>query len=293
MADQKAPTCLVCGSQAEFYCRKGGASYYRSRECGLIFQDPLPSPEEMISHADEEYGSGVYKEYVDAKDLKYATFEARLPIVRGALGNGAPKVLDVGCGCGYFIDVALEHEIDAQGVEFSAEAISAASPRARPRIIQGNVNALDMGTMGRFDGVTAFDIIEHTEDPVAFLEAIAGVLKPGGALILTTPDTGHFLRSLMRSRWPMLQPLQHTFLFSRRALHRALRAAGFSTISMRRAKKVMTLDYLMGQIRIHNPGIAGVYESTSKLIPSRLRGKRFSVDIGEIMAVAALPGRPS
>ena len=91
----------------------------------------------------------------------------------------------------------------------------------------------------------------------------------------------------------MLQPLQHTFLFSRRALHMALRTAGFSTITMTKAKKVMTLDYLMGQIRGHNPGIASFYHSTSKLLPSRLGATRFSVNIGEIMAVATLPGPSS
>lgn len=91
----------------------------------------------------------------------------------------------------------------------------------------------------------------------------------------------------------MLQPLQHTFLFSRRALDMALRAAGFSTISMTKATKVMTLDYLMGHIRIHNPGIVRIYESTSRLIPSRLATKRFSVNIGEIMAVATLSERLS
>ena len=86
----------------------------------------------------------------------------------------------------------------------------------------------------------------------------------------------------------MLQPLQHTFLFSRRALQRALLQAGFSTVTMSTAKKTMTLDYLMGQIRIHNPAITRIYDSIANLIPARLRTRQFSVNIGEIMAVARL-----
>ena len=86
----------------------------------------------------------------------------------------------------------------------------------------------------------------------------------------------------------MLQPLQHTFLFSRRALDKALLQAGFSTVSMTAAKATLTLDYLMGQIRIHNPGITRIYDSIAKLIPARLRTKQFSVNLGEILAVATL-----
>jgi 2-polyprenyl-3-methyl-5-hydroxy-6-metoxy-1,4-benzoquinol methylase len=244
----------------------------------------------MITYADEEYSSGLYKKYIEAKNLKYDTFRSRLPKIQAALPNGGKngKLLDVGCSCGYFIDVALETGFDAYGIEFSSVAIGMASPAARPRIIQGNVNTLDSAHTA-FDVITAFDIIEHTDNPLDFLQNLKSILKPTGIMVLTTPDTGHFLRPLMGSRWPMLQPLQHTFLFSKASLSRALQLAGFIDIEITTAHKVLTLDYLIKQLKIHNPLIYRSYGLISPLIPKIFREKAMHVNIGEIFAIARRP----
>ena len=97
-------------------------------------------------------------------------------------------------------------------------AISQARPDVQDRITCGDVNSLLATDHRRFDVVTAFEIIEHTLDPAAFLDDIGRVLTPDGLLVLSTPDTGHWLRPVMRARWPMLQPNQHTFLFSQPAI---------------------------------------------------------------------------
>src|SRR5438876_9363 len=81
---------------------------------------------------------------------------------------------------------------------------------ARPRILEGNVDELDLTTLGAFDVVTAFDIVEHSLEPLKFLARLHDLLRVGGWLALTTPDAGHGLRYVMGKRWPMLQPLQHT-----------------------------------------------------------------------------------
>ena len=103
-------------------------------------------------------------------------------------------------------------------MEFSPNAIAAARPDIRSRIFEGSLENLPDD--GLFDVVSAFDLIEHVPDPRAFLRGCASQLKPGGVMLISTPDTGHFLRHLMRSRWPMLQPMQHLHLFSRQALER-------------------------------------------------------------------------
>lgn len=283
--------CPVCGEIATSYCQKDSATYYRSPKCGLIFQSPLPTTHDMITYAQEEYTSGVYKEYVQARDLKYATFRYRLPKIQALLLNNGKngKLLDVGCSCGYFIDVALEAGFDAYGIEFSSEAISAASPTAKVRITQGNINTLSCDQTTTFDVVTAFDIIEHTDDPIGFLQNLKSMLNPGSVVVLTTPDTGHFLRPLMRSRWPMLQPLQHTFLFSKTSLGCALDAAGFIDIETTTARKVLTIHYLLKQVRIYNPTLYQLYRLLLPSIPATLHEKPISLNIGEIFATGRRP----
>ena len=156
----------------------------------------------------------------------------------------------------------------------------------RPRITIGDVNLLRERGDEQFDAVVAFDIIEHTQNPLKFLEEIRHILRPRGWLMLATPDTDHFLRYLMRSRWPMLQPMQHTYLFSKRAMRYALEKSGYENIGIRQADKSLTLDYLIDQVRVHNPLISRTYKTASKLLPRPVRQGTFAVSIGEMLAYA-------
>src|SRR5689334_24636414 len=100
--------CPICTEEAVLYCSKDRANYFRCDSCGTIFQDPLPTLQEMMDYANAEYSNGLYKEYLEANDLKYATFEYRLNKVVEAFKRQnpsvtAPRILDVGCSNGRFI----------------------------------------------------------------------------------------------------------------------------------------------------------------------------------------------
>jgi 2-polyprenyl-3-methyl-5-hydroxy-6-metoxy-1,4-benzoquinol methylase len=236
----------------------------------------------MAAWADAEYTSGAYHDYVAARPMKIRHFEQRLDDVGELVSSG--RLLDVGCSCGYFLEVAAARGFDVHGVEFSRSAIAAAAPHVRPHIFEGTLD--DMPDKGLFDVVSAFDLIEHVHDPRAFLRRCAGLLKPGGVLLISTPDTGHFLRFLMRSRWPMLQPMQHLSLFSRRALATALRDEGFEKVSIRTGYKTLSVDYLINQIRALNPVLARILDTATRAVPSDVLHKYRRVNIGEILAMA-------
>jgi 2-polyprenyl-3-methyl-5-hydroxy-6-metoxy-1,4-benzoquinol methylase len=230
----------------------------------------------------------VYRDYVAARELKHEHFRHRL-LEFGGRFPPPGRLLDLGCSCGYFLDVALERGYDAYGVEFSEEAIAAAQPGTRERIRRGNVNEAEHDHPARYDVVCAFDIIEHVEDPVTFLEEIADALVPGGGVVLSTPDTGHVLRYVMGKRWPMLQPMQHTTLMSRLGLRIALERAGFHEAVVTTARKTLTLEYLVEQVRDHNPALHAAYALTRRMVPGAVRTYPLRINIGEQMAVAVKP----
>ena len=116
------PTCVICGNRADDYCTKDSASYLICRGCGLIFQHPLPTRESMVAWADTEYASGAYRDYVESRPMKIRHFEDRLNDLGDTVKPG--RLLDVGCSCGYFLEVAAGRGFDVYGVEFSSNAIA-------------------------------------------------------------------------------------------------------------------------------------------------------------------------
>lgn len=282
--------CPICGNKSKIYYKFNTASYFKCDFCTSIFQHPLPNINDLNKYADNEYSDGLYNQYVQAAKLKKATFEERVKNIIKVINKkrhlDKQKLLDLGCSCGYFIEAALEKKINSYGVEFSKVAINLAPKKIRSRIIHGDVNKLDKILKSKYNIITAFDILEHTLDPLVFVTNAKQYLKEGGLLVISTPDTGHYLRPLMGKKWPMLQPHQHTFLFSRHGLQILLKKAGYKSIKFTPAKKQITLNYIMGQIRIFLPGLYNFYTKISPIIPNAIKDKSISVNISELMVFA-------
>ncbi len=247
----------------------------------------MPTLEQMRDYVNAQYASGVYADYVNAAALKSLTFSRRAAKIRASSGTG--RLLDVGASCGYFIDEAIKAGFDAYGLELSAEAIASAPAHLRERLTLGDVNALTARGEAPYAVVTAFDIIEHTFDPIGFLQSLRSVAAPEATVVVTTPDTGHFLRYLLRSKWPMLQPMQHTVLFSRRSLLLALTRAGLTDVRITVARKTLTADYLAGQVEMYLPLPVRAYRTAARMIPSNITNAPISINIGELMAFARVP----
>lgn len=108
-----------------------------------------------------------------------------------AVGHAADRdVLDVGCNTGYgtmrFVPVARR----VVGVDVSPRAIEAALQRAidgHPEFLVTDGTTLPFPD-GSFDLVTSFQVIEHLEDPMPYLAELTRVVRPGGEIILATPN---------------------------------------------------------------------------------------------------------
>src|SRR5215469_6099119 len=113
--------CTICSSaRTRLLYRKDGAGYHSCPECHVIFQHPPPPPETMISYANTEYEGGVYREYVQAREMKLEHFRRRLERLLPRVHCG--RLLDIGCSCGYFMEVAAANGFEVEGLEFSRAA---------------------------------------------------------------------------------------------------------------------------------------------------------------------------
>lgn len=106
--------------------------------------------------------------------------------------NGATRILDVGCGSGIFLDYLKKNisSADLVGYDLNSELLSALSSRGFG-VISGDSSAVRKlsDKLPAFDAICMFQVLEHVRDPVCFLQTFLGLLRPGGLMIITTPDT--------------------------------------------------------------------------------------------------------
>jgi len=102
------------------------------------------------------------------------------------------SVLDVACGKGYGSAILAENAGEVLGIDLNEESLALARKHfGVPNLEFRSWDVLKLAELGRkFDVITAFEIIEHLEarDTHRFLTALGAGLKPGGGLLLSTPN---------------------------------------------------------------------------------------------------------
>jgi len=76
----------------------------------------------------------------------------------------------------------------------------------------------------------AFDVMEHTTDPVKLLNIINNKMKAGGLLFLTFPNADSYKSKLLKSSWGMVVPLAHINFFSKKSFKLALEQSNFELV---------------------------------------------------------------
>lgn len=220
--------CPLCGQTApRFHYRENGFDYWRCRSCGLLFLWPRPTPAFLDRH---------YQSYLDvAPDAAAAWGRDMAPVIAAAARElearlpGRGRILDIGCGYGFFLDAMRRRGWQGEGVELSAPA--AAYARQRSGLPIHTCAFADAPLTGLFDVVTLFYVIEHVPDPVATLGDVARRLRPGGLLYLRYPNTTPLLAvPALARRLGLMQAPSHLQDFAGRSMARLLDAAGFTPL---------------------------------------------------------------
>ena len=162
-------------------------------------------------------------------------FEFRLAFLASSLAADA-RVLDVGCGEGWFCGALAQRGFSVVGTDVSAEAVRRA--RARVPGVQFTVceeTRLPFGD-GSFEVAWLGEVLEHVRDGIGLLAEVARVVGPAGRLLASTPDHPWSLRLALglnrRAFERHFEPrADHLRFFTRRTLAELLDAGGFGGIA--------------------------------------------------------------
>jgi SAM-dependent methyltransferase len=174
--------CPLCaGAHHRELLVAGPRRIVRCRDCGLVFRNPRPT----ASASTEEFASGRAEvpEEPWLGERRRAGFERFLDAWPAPPG----RVLDVGCGGGWFLKAATDRGWTAVGVDLSPLAVE----RARRMFgVDARVGGIDRADLrdATFDLVTLWNVLELQPDPLGFLRAVGGFVRSGGALYVRTQN---------------------------------------------------------------------------------------------------------
>ena len=191
-ARRAARPCLVCGARGARPLHGPRSPLVRC-SCGLVYVDPLPTPEEVAAREDEAFHGGLVDETAEMFSAYYRNFPDD-PVVRGFRATvarlkemtGGGKLIDVGIGTGLLLHLAREAGFTPLGCEISAGAAEKAREEFGVDVEVGDFLVADVGEAPA--AITMADVVEHTADPRRFLMRAAELLRPGGALFVAVPN---------------------------------------------------------------------------------------------------------
>jgi 2-polyprenyl-3-methyl-5-hydroxy-6-metoxy-1,4-benzoquinol methylase len=234
--------CKICGSEVfetayEGHIRIGKFGNLSDRplkvtRCGSCLAQALPSiiedqaafyeSQEYRQEVDEGADVGDYFRLHDGEQVKHFAV-AGTSIFRDKV------VADIGCGAGSFLDYIKGVCKNAIGVEPALHYRRALSERGYASYPYTSDALREKRNM--VDIAVSFSVIEHIQYPLEFLREIYALLKPGGKVVVSTPNAEDILLDFIPDAYaPFFYRKAHLWYFNARALENLLRAAGFQEI---------------------------------------------------------------
>lgn len=200
------------------------------RQCSLVFLGNPPNEEALYDHYHESTRIN-FNEYnapsknSDIAEL-YAINEQRVTQILRLKPSG--KLLDIGCGRGYFLKTASNHGFDVRGIDISETAVQYAREKF---FLRATCETLDdlIRSNKRYDIVTLWHVLEHFLNPYTYLSKVNKLLNDSGICFIEVPNLRSLKFMLSKQKWQGgNHPLYHRTFFTRKTLQNALMRSGFS-----------------------------------------------------------------
>ncbi|MDD5434847.1 MAG: class I SAM-dependent methyltransferase [Nitrospira sp.] len=255
---RSCPECYLCGSAGKPLYNKLNDSLFGvsgdwnlrrciNQGCGLVWLDPMPLEEDI----GKAYGTYYTHSEADIRTkeaiinrilrwnlkqiynlLKYITLihygRRRLNLMyMNKVKSG--KLLEVGCGGGRRLSKMRALGWEVEGQEVDPRAAKHASDVYGFTIHLSSLKDIAFKE-NSFDAIIANHVIEHVYEPDLLLSECYRILKPGGIMVVVTPNVDCFGHRYFGSNWRGLEPPRHLHLFSQKTIKLLAERSGFHKI---------------------------------------------------------------
>lgn len=254
----KEKKCVLCGDlqqprllyPATITTSKGAAKLYSARRpadtihfqinicdrCGLVFSSPIFSADTIQRFYHQSVCT--YEELVP---FTTRTYERLVVPLRKKLPR-QPRVLEIGCGTGFFLERLRRSGVkQVWGVEPGQAMVERAPHTLRRRIKR---SFFRRGLFGKdsFDLVACFHTLDHMLEPNAAVKAMYEVLKPGGIALIVVHDSAGWSVKILGEKSPIFD-VEHIYLFNKQTLGSLFEKHGFVVDSVSNVVNTYPLAY--------------------------------------------------
>jgi 2-polyprenyl-3-methyl-5-hydroxy-6-metoxy-1,4-benzoquinol methylase len=269
--------CLLCGQAGKEKIFGNNAWHvYKCTSCGFGLLNPLPSDEEITKLYDDEYCKD---QFVDGGDVGTSEFNKRLrnekhrvQLFKRIIKKG--KVLDIGCGYGYFLAACRQNGYEVQGLDISSWAAEYTRKKLNIPVVVGTLCALEAKPHS-FDVITMWHFLEHTRNPRQVLLEAKKMLKEDGLLVVEVPNYKGTDAQRSWNNWVGWQLPYHFCHFTPENLIELLSQVGFEVIKTKdyHSETVKMSLQTIPVVRYFARIIAKMYSGHSVAMVARLKNK--------------------
>jgi SAM-dependent methyltransferase len=229
--------------------------------CGFKHALPLPTPEALEQAYRENYYAAEKPNFLahaaEDQDWFALSQNDRLEIFARLLPPERRRLLDIGCGPGFFLATAQKQGWTAHGIEPSRQA-AAHAQRLGATVTEGFFGADSAAKLGLFDAINLTNVLEHVPDPARILTLAHGLLDEGGLICVGVPNDFSPLqfagRAAVGARDWWVAPPHHLNYFDFDSLSALLARLGFQ-IAERMTSFPMEAFLMMGEDYTGNPAL--------------------------------------
>lgn len=194
----------------------------RCSNCNFVFSRIIPTKQELYNYY-QGYGLNSYLSPLTIK--RYNQLLDKFEPYRKT-----NKILDFGCGTGYFLIEAKKRGWEVYGVELSQEAIK--------QCVQKNISTSKdiIHILGyekeMFDVIVSIEVLEHINNPNEELTNFRSILRKGGLVYVTTPNFNSVLRHYLKAKYNIIKYPEHLTYYTPATLKKVFEINGFKKIKI-------------------------------------------------------------